>query len=393
MKRYDYLILGGGIAALSAAEAIRASDGKGSVAMLSEESRPPYVRPMLTKLPLAHYRVENTLSRPAEWYRSENIDLFLNTRVTGLIPGEKRVCTEQGDFAYGKCIYALGAVNFIPPFRGKDLPGVCDLRSYEDLNRLRRCAVAAEDAVVIGGGVIGLEAAYVLAEHGLKVTVLETAPYLMPRLLDRTSAEVLRGRMTRFETVTDARVQAILGTERAEAVALEGREPIPAQVVLISCGVRANTALAQQAGLAVDRGVVVDERMRTSDEDIYSCGNCAVCGGFSTGLWAEAVQQGRVAGENAAGGRAVYTSSDSSLMLCCSEFALYSEGDLGMDKNKRYTTSERELRWEDGYRVNPAPCSLYERDYFVDHRLVGVFMLGDLRAMHLRRRALFGADR
>ena len=131
MKRYDYLILGGGIAALSAAEAIRASDGKGSVAMLSEESRPPYVRPMLTKLPLAHYRVENTLSRPAEWYRSENIDLFLNTRVTGLIPGEKRVCTEQGDFAYGKCIYALGAVNFIPPFRGKDLPGVCDLRSYE----------------------------------------------------------------------------------------------------------------------------------------------------------------------------------------------------------------------------------------------------------------------
>jgi NAD(P)H-nitrite reductase large subunit len=241
--------------------------------------------------------------------------------------------------------------------------------------------------------VIGLEAAYVLAEHGLKVTVAEGAPYLMPRVLDRTSAEYLRRRMTLFETITDARVQGILGRERADAVALEGRDPIPAQVVLISCGVRANTALAQEAGLRVDRGVVVDAGMRTSDADIYACGNCAVYGGFSTGLWAEAVQQGRVAGSNAAGGREIYTGSDSSLMMCCSEFALYSDGDLGMDPHKTYTRTERELSWEDGYRVNPTPRTLFERDFYVDNRLVGVFMLGDLRAMHQRRRALFGADR
>lgn len=393
MKRYDYVILGGGIAALSAAEAIRAADGTGTVAMLSEESRPPYVRPLLTKLPMAHYRVENTLCRSAQWYPDNNIDLLLETRVTDLVPGEKLVRTDRGDYTYGKCVYALGAVNFIPPFPGKELPGVCDLRSYTDLNALRRSAVAARDAVVIGGGVIGLEAAYVLSEHGLKVTVLETAPYLMPRLLDRTSSEYLRSRMTRFETLTDVRVQGILGRDRAEAVAVEGREPIPAQVVLISCGVRANTAIAQQAGLAVERGVAVDEYMRTSAEDIYACGNCAVCGGFSTGLWAEAVQQGRVAGANAAGGRALYTGSDSSLMMCCSEFALYSDGDLGMDKAKTYTRTERELRWADGYRVNPAPRTLYERDFYVDGKLVGVFMLGDLRAMHRRRRALFGAER
>ncbi|MBO6039707.1 MAG: NAD(P)/FAD-dependent oxidoreductase, partial [Oscillospiraceae bacterium] len=285
------------------------------------------------------------------------------------------------------------AVNFIPPFKGRELPGVCDLRSFADLNRLRRCAVAARDAVVIGGGVIGLEAAYVLAEHGLSVTVLEGAPYLMPRLLDRASAEYLQSRMTRFRVLTGVRVGGILGTDRAEAVEVEGMDPISAQVVLISCGVRANTALAQQAGLAVDRGVVVDEHMRTSAPDIYSCGNCAVYGGFSSGLWAEAVQQGRVAGINAAGGNEIYTGSDSSLLMYCSEFSLYSDGDLGMNKDLTYTQKERELRWTDGYRVNRAPSDLFERDFYVDEKLVGVFMLGDLRAMHQRRRSLFGADR
>ncbi len=387
---YDFLLLGTGIAALSAAEAIREIQPAATVALIGAEGEPPYVRPMLTKLPMARYRAERTYIHPLSWYKEQRIELLLGTKLLALHPAEKTVETDRGTFGYGKCVYALGAYNFIPPFPGRDLSGVHDLRTSRDLSALRRSALSARHAAVIGGGVIGLEAAYLLAEQGLEVTVIETAPFLMPRLLDEASARYLESRMTRFRTITAAKVLRIAGGDRAEAVELEGREPVAAEVVLVSCGVRANSAIAQAAGAAVERAVVVDAHMATTLPDVYACGDCAQFQGFNSALWSQARAEGRVAGCNAAGQDALYSGADTALLLTCPEFSLYAEGDLGKDPNKHYTETLTIQESAPGFAVNPRTGALYERDFYTDGALAGVFLLGDLGGMQQRRQELRG---
>lgn len=201
MTACDYLILGGRKSRLCAAEAIRKNDKTGSITMISDEAQLPYSRPMLTKLPLAFYEVEKTLVQPESWYREQNITVLLRTKVLSMDAERKTVETSAGTFSYGKCIYAMGAHNFIPPFPGKDLSGVYSIRTDKDMNAIRRGSLLASHAVVIGGGVIGLEAAYMLVEQGLSVTVLETAPYLMPRLLVNPARAIYSRALRRFRFI------------------------------------------------------------------------------------------------------------------------------------------------------------------------------------------------
>ena len=387
---YAYLILGGGVAALSAAEAIRARDPQTPIAMVSEETMPPYSRPMLTKLPLRHYRVEDTLVHSAQWYEEMGISLLLNTKVLSMDAAAHTVTTDRGVIGYGRCVYALGAYNFIPPFSGRDLPGVYNLRRWEDASALRRRGLTATHAAIIGGGVIGLEAAYLLSEQGLKVTVIETAPYLMPRLLDEASSNYLRQSMTQFQVITGAKVLGITGATGAEAVEIEGMEPVKAQLVLISCGVRANVAVAQAAGAAVERAVVVNARMETSLPDVYACGDCAQFEGMNSALWAQAVEEGRVAGDQAAGGDAIYDGSDTALVLSCSAFSLYSQGDLGKNPAQHYTVHVTQETCPPAFSINPQPKTCYVKDFYADGRLVGTFMLGNLRQMGEKKEELLG---
>lgn len=388
--KYSYLILGGGNAAVSAIEGIRKLDQTGTVALVSNEQVLPYSRPMLTKLPLAHYAVERTLLREASWYTENGVALYLGTCVLSLNAETKTVQTSQGELQYEKCIYALGAYNFIPPFSGKDLPGVCSIRTDRDMNRIRRFAATSKNAVVIGGGVIGLEAAYLLREQGLAVTVLETAPYLMPRLLDESCARYLQDRITAFRIYTGVKVLGILGEGRAQAVAVEGMEPIPAELVIVSCGVRANSAVLQAAGAEIDRAVVVNERMETSLPNVYACGDCAQYRGMNTALWAQATNEGQVAGTNAAGGNACYDGSDMALLLSCPEFDLYSDGDCGKRPGIVYESYRELLRHTQTLTVNPRAAETYLHDFYADGKLVGTFMAGSLTEMPAKRKELFG---
>lgn len=387
---YDILILGGGAAALHAAEAARAVTSEASICMISAEPMPPYSRPMLTKLPFYRYRAEKTLLRTEQWFQSQQIELCLSITVTALDAQKKEVTTSAGTVAYGKCIYALGAHNFIPPFYGKDLPGVMDLRTEADVYMLRRRVVSSQHAVIIGGGVIGLEAAYRLAEIGLKVTVLETAPYLMSRLLDEESSRYLQSRISCFTVHTGVRVLGITGNHRAQTVEVEGMEAIPAEVVLVSCGIRANSELAKIAGAEVERAVVVNESMETSLPDIYACGDCTQFAGVNTGLWAQAIAEGRVAGTNAAGGHAEYTGSDMALIMDCKDFGLYCAGDMGKNPSKIYTHKAEVTHRSPMVELNERQRECYVHDFFCEDRLVGTLLLGDLTAMQEKNFAIMG---
>ena len=392
IRLVDVLILGGGAAGLYAAQAARAQDPRAQIVILSEEALPTYSRPMLTKLPLGAYDPEKTLVYSRQWYEAQNITLFLETQVIRLDLKAHLVETQAGFFLYKTCVYALGADNFMPPFPGRTLPGVCTIRRDTDIANIRRQSVGARNAVVIGGGVIGLEAAYQLQEQGLAVTVMETAPYLMPRLLDEVSSRELQRRITRLRILTAVKILEIEGKDAVTGVRAEGLGTIPAELVIVSCGIRANTALAKRAGLETDRGVLVDAQMRTSDPYVYACGDCTQYRGSNTGLWAQARAQGNVAGTNAAGGRIEYKGSDQTLLLHCPEFDLFSMGDMGKQQNRHYEAQNHWLERPRVYEVNPRSDTAFVRDYRVEGKLVGSFVLGDLSLMEEKKREILGGE-
>ena len=301
-----YFILGGGIAALSAAKSIREKDRSGLIVMLGSENNLPYYRPALTKQLLGNVSAEDIAVKTPAWYDAPGQDIVtLTGRTVSAIDAEKKTITlaDGNAFAYDKLIYALGARCFIPPFEGSDRPNVIAVRDIKDAARVRELAKSAQSAVVIGGGVLGLEAAWGLHQGGLSVSVVEFDARVMARQVDADVSEQI-ARAMRDHSV---KLYTCASADRLDDTGLhltDGRT-LPADLVIVSAGIRANAEIAAAAGIRVDRKVIVDERMRTSAPDVYAAGDCAACG-TSYGLWLEAKEMGRVAGVNAAGGDAVY---------------------------------------------------------------------------------------
>lgn len=362
----NYLILGGGIAAVSAAEAIRKRDTTGTIRMISAEDVLPINRPMLSKdLKTVISQPETLNVHDAQWYADLEIQLILGRTVTALDPASRCVSLDHGEtMPYDKLIYALGGECFIPPFKGKEKQGVLAIRHLSDIAELAEMLKSAENAVVIGGGVLGLEAASELHRFGLNVTVLESAPQIVGRQIDEQNAAVLRGVMDRmgvpcFEGVS---IDEITGEDRTDGVRLADGRWFPAEVVVVSCGIRSSIQLAQAAGVTVDRSVIVNERMETNIPEIYACGDCAALNGVNFQLWQEASQQGRVAGANAAGERINYANQVFGCSLEAFGTSLFAIGDAGKKEGVPYRKVElkddvrgkRETYWFMGERLTGA---------------------------------------
>lgn len=361
-----FLILGGGTAAFNAAKAIREHNATASIVMLTAEGAAPYARPMLTKTLMNGASAEDMAVEPSSWYDERDIYVVTGCTVESLDPQEKLVqCAGGYGFVYDKLIYALGARCFLPDFPGNDLPHVVTIRTVEDAQRVREIAKTTRDAVVIGGGVLGLEAAWALREGGMNVTVLEQGDQIMKRQIDAEAAEILSKAMEDKGVTLLKNAQT--ASVSAEAVTLKDGRVIPAGLVIVSAGIRANVALAQAAGLDVGRNINVDDHMRTSAADVYACGDCAAFG-MSYGLWSEATEMGRVAGVNAAGGDEAYVPVARPLIFHGMGTALFALGDCGK-QGRDYQVEE--IRRE----------GQYEKYWRVDGRLVGALLLGDITGM------------
>jgi len=305
MKRY--FILGGGAAALEAAKAIRERDPSGLIVLLTDEPALPYMRPALTKQLLADVSAQDIQLETPAWYDAPGRDILvlMGRTVSCIEPENKTVSLVDGlVFPYDKLIYALGARCFVPPFEGSDRQNVIAVRTAEDARRVRQIAKTAKSAVVIGGGVLGLEAAWGLHQAGMAVSVVEFDARVMARQVDEDTSE----RIARAMKDRGVKLYTCASTAKVDDAGLhltDGRL-LPADLVIVSAGVRANAEIAAAAGIRVDRKILVDEHMATSVPDVYAAGDCAVCG-VSYALWDEACEMGRVAGINAAGGDAVYT--------------------------------------------------------------------------------------
>ena len=389
-KIYKYIIIGAGIAAVSAAQGIREIDKTGSILMIGDESVPAYSRPMLTKTPLRSYELGRTIVQSPEWYKEQGIDLMLGKRAVAIDNSSRIVKVNTGDtFFYTRLIYASGANGFVPPIPGADLPEVVVVRRYEDIMKVKRLSVDTGKAVIIGGGVIGLEAGFELSRYGLDVTVLEALPMLMPRFLDEDCARMLEKSISSFPVHTGVTIEEIGGRGHVEYVKLKDGREFPCDLVIMSTGVRADIALAQKAGLKCTRSVVINEKCETSAKDIYACGDCAEYG-INWQLWSQALEQGRVAGVNAAGGNETIQPTDSSMIINSPEISMFSCGDVGKDPNRAYTTEVDDNMQPDLFAVNKKFARSYEKRFYSGGKMVGAIIIGNLANMQGLKEEILG---
>ena len=383
-----YAIIGGGAAGLNAAKAIRERDKTGSIYMLSNEAYPAYNRPMLTKSLVAGLDAEQIAVQEASWYEENNVCLLLGKNVVSIDTEKKEIHTDDGaKFKYTKLIYALGSECFIPPIQGADQPEVIAIRRLSDTQKVTELLPQTKEAVVIGGGVLGLEAAWELKKARCKVTVLELAPRLMGRQLDEGAGEMIKA-VSEAQGITihtGVQIEAIEGNGHVTGVRLGDGRVFPAQLVIVSCGVRANVAVAKASGIETDRAVVVNSRMETSAADVYACGDCAQYQGINYAIWPQAVEEGKTAGANAAGETLEYTGVPAALTFHGMNTALFAIGDNGSHPDLVYRTVE----FKDMARKQ------YEKYYFRNNRLCGAILIGDVSRMGemteaVEKRASFG---
>lgn len=369
-----YVILGNGAAGLSAAKAIRERDKTGSIVMISNEIYSTYNRPMLTKSMVAELKPEEIAVEPDEWYESNHVYQVLGKEVLSIDTAEKEVSLGDGTkLKYTKLIYALGSECFIPPIPGADKPQTVAIRRMSDIEKIEAMLSDVENVVVIGGGVLGLEAAWEMKKARKNVTVLELAPQIMGRQLDAAASEMLTSisESNGIAIHTDVQIASIEGEEKVTGVKLADGTLIAAELVIVSAGVRANAALAEKAGIAINRGVVVNEKMETNVPGIYACGDCAEYDGINYAIWPQALEQGKTAGANAAGDSLVYETVSAGLSFHGMNTGLYAIGDNGKNPNLLYRTVE----FKDAGRKQ------YEKYYFLNNRLCGAILIGDTSKM------------
>lgn len=363
-----YIIIGNGIAANTAAENIRSMDAAGEISVFTKEKVPFYYVPALPDYLAGEKTLAEITLHSSQWYEDKNIQLHLGCEITAIDPKAKTVTTQAGvSCSYDKLLIATGGYSFIPPIAGADNPGVFGLRTSADADAIKNKAAGAQELVLIGGGLLGLEAGNGLRKAGLKVTVVEFFPRLLPRQMDVPGAALLQTEMEKmgFSFYLGAKTKEIAPEGSRLSVNLESGEKLPADLVLVSAGVRPEMALAQAIGLEADKGIKVDDAMKTGLPDIYAAGDLIEHRGIFYGVWPAAMEQGRVAGINMAGGSAQYGGSVMSNSLKVLGINLTSGGDIDADAKL------------ESILVQDANRPVYRKFVIKDNILIGTILLGD----------------
>jgi len=373
-----HVIVGSGVAGFTAAQAIARADPSAEVHLLSAEPYPYYRRPLLWEFIAGRIEQDELIFRPAAWYVERGLDLYLGVRVTSLDPAAHHLALADGSrVEYDRLLLATGARSFIPPCEGVDKEGVFTLRTLEDALAIKAYALSLspplggrkEGAVVIGGGLLGLETARALRTAGLDVTVVEFFPHLLPRQLDAEGAEVLQSLLEAqgLQVITGGATEAILGDGRADGIRLKDGRTVPGELVLFSTGIRSELTLAQAAGLEVNRGVIVDERLRTSAADVFAAGDAAEFEGRVYGIIPAAVEQARVAAANmVAPDSAIYDGTLPATTLKVAGAELASLGECVVEGDEYNALRHVDL-----------PAGHYRKFVLRDGRIVGAILLND----------------
>jgi nitrite reductase (NADH) large subunit len=363
------IIVGKGMAATRLVDELsQRALGRYSIAVIGAEDRLAYNRVLLSAVLAGEIAEPDIELKPAAWWKARGVSTLFGRAVSTIDRAAKSVTLADGlNLPYGKLVLATGSRPLMPPVQGFELPGVATFRDVADVALFRASAAAGARVVVIGGGLLGLEAAYGLARIGAKVTILHLADRLMERQLDREGASLLAAEIAArgIDIRLNCTAERFVGEKRVEAVELTDGSVIPADLVVVAIGVRPRVELAVAAGLDVNRGIDVDDGLASSDPAIFAIGECAEHRGLVYGLVEPAYEQARVLASRLAGGRERYTGSLLATNLKVSGVGVFSAGEFEAGEGAQT------LVLRDRF------AGIYRKFVLRDGRLAGCVLVGD----------------
>ncbi len=366
-----FIIVGGGPAGTIAADEIRKRNSTAHIEIISKEDVIGYNRPMLTKGIMRAIDMKGFFIRDYSWYLENKIHINLDKEVVSIDPETKTIKLNDGTSKkYDKLILTTGAESSMPPLGGLDKKGVFVLRSLKDVENVKDyIKECGKKAAVIGAGVLGLEAASELNKMGLDVTIIQRSKIIMGKQLDEEGSRLLEKAIMAkgAKTRTGVDIIGIQGEEKATGVILGEGQVVPADIVIISAGVRENTKLAEDAGAEVSKGIVVNDKMETGLADVYAAGDCARFEGTNYAIWPQAVNMAKVAARNATGEEASYKGTIPSVSFVGFGTSVFSVGDHGNQEGLSYESKE----YLDEEKI------IYRKYYFVDGKFTGGILIGD----------------
>ena len=367
------VVVGNGMAGVACVEQILRYARRFDITIVGDETHVNYNRVLLSSVLAGERAADEITLNPPEWYERHDIRLRLGVRIVDVDASLKTVTGDDGSVtSYDTLLVATGSSPVMPRIEGLDKKNVFAFRTLDDTRQLLQCVGSGKKAVVIGGGLLGLEAARGLQVQGCHVTVVHLMPTLMERQLDPNGGHYLAGKMEDLgiRVLLGRTTTAVVGNGHAEGVALEDGTILEADLVVVAAGVRPNVELAYKAGLAVGRGIVVNDHMETSDPDIFAVGECVEHRGVCYGLVAPLLEQGKVLAATITGNKgSVYTGTIQAARLKIVGVDVFSAGDWSEQ-------NAEPVRYED------LALGVYKKLTVRDGRLVGAILVGDTSDSH-----------
>ncbi|PHR94036.1 MAG: nitrite reductase large subunit [Robiginitomaculum sp.] len=370
MAKQKLVVIGNGMAPGKVLETLlEEAPGRYEIIIFNAESRVNYNRIMLSPVLTGETEFEEIIIHGDGWYIENNITLYKGHKVVEIDTSGKTVTSEHGVVeGYDKLVIATGSYPFIIPVPGHKLAGVLTFRDLDDVHAMMLAAKAGGRAVVIGGGLLGLEAAAGLQMQGMEVTVLHLMPTLMERQLDESAGYLLEKALTDrgITVITKANTKEILGDTKVEGVRLDDGTIIDADIVIMAVGIRPNMHLAQEFGIKCERGILVDDNMQTSDPNVFSVGECIQFENYTYGLVAPLYDQAKVLGRRLSGLEGdPFKHSETATKLKVTGVNLFSAGDFASGDDRHEIV------------LRDAAQGVYKRLVLKDDKIIGVVLYGE----------------
>ncbi|HFJ9467044.1 FAD-dependent oxidoreductase [Bacillus thuringiensis] len=366
----NFVIIGSGVAAVNAAKTIREYDKGSNIFIFGEEPLLPYKRIKLSKDLYSDLHSEKVLIKKKKWYQDNHISVFINTKVVKINTDEQFIVTSnEAVFSYHKLLICTGANNRRLEINGINKKNIFTIRDMKEADELKGHLEDKESVVTIGGGVQGLETAWSILKAGKKVSIVEVAPLLMRRQLDTKSSLLLKRKIEKegVKVYLNTSIDSILGKESVTGIKMNDNSQINCDSIVYSIGVTPNTILVHDTAIKLNRGIVVDEEMRTNIDSVYAAGDVAEVNNEIEGLWGTALEQGRVAGSNMVSKTAIYKKEIPTTIFNAFNVSLFS---IGVVNEEQCDTTIVE---EDGKEK-------YTRLFIKDNKIVGVISLEGVAA-------------
>lgn len=366
----NFVIIGSGVAAVNAAKTIREYDKGSNIFIFGEEPSLPYKRIKLSKDLYSDLHSEKVLIKKKKWYQDNHISVFINTKVVKINTDEQFIVTSnEAVFSYHKLLICTGANNRRLEINGINKKNIFTIRDMKEADELKGHLEDKESVVTIGGGVQGLETAWSILKAGKKVSIVEVAPLLMRRQLDTKSSLLLKRKIEKegVKVYLNTSIDSILGKESVTGIKMNDNSQINCNSIVYSIGVTPNTKLVHDTAIKLNRGIVVDEEMRTNIDSVYAAGDVAEVNNEIEGLWGTALEQGRVAGSNMVSKTAIYKKEIPTTIFNAFNVSLFS---IGVVNEEQCDTTIVE---EDGKEK-------YTRLFIKDNKIVGVISLEGVAA-------------